>query len=94
MRPTSPRARARLPSRARGRETEPLNGLADEQVFQALAALRPWLPHHASAVQLEHVKRDEGEITADPVPLLEHGLDALVAVACQPFLALSIVGML
>jgi hypothetical protein len=42
--------------------------------------MRPRLAHHTLAVQLEHVEGEEGEVTTNPVPLGEYGLDALVSV--------------
>ena len=66
--------RRMIPNRSRSVE-------ADGDSLEPLPPRRPGLADDALAVQLEEVERGEGHGAPRPVARLEHGLDALAAVA-------------
>src|SRR5262245_38322115 len=51
------------------------------QLLEPFAAITPGLSHHAPSARVQDVEHHEGHIPAGSLPLMEHGLDALMPIA-------------
>src|SRR5262245_55755053 len=64
-----------------GHDTDAIEPLALEQILKPLPPITPRLANDITAAESQHVEEHERHVPTDPVPLLEHRLNPLVAVA-------------